>query len=375
MEDKLLQLIGRLANKLKGLKRKPEEDSFIKDLGSGFKHIIFHHWRILIVAVVVLSALFWMLFQVYQPLNTKGAEPIKISVQKGMSASEIAGLLKDNGLIRNRLLFEAYVLLSGDASHLKAGNYVFTGPIGTSRIAYALGKGLFVPNDITLTIFEGSNVWQIDDKLASLGLIREGDFAQKYLNKEGYLFPDTYRLQNDEFKNIGGAERVDELGIKMEANFTYQTPDILKNLDAKQQKEIIIIASILEKEVRSESDMHLVAGIIKKRLDKGMSLQVDATLAYGACLKKFNHDLNQKDCNVSDIGIIYELKTVSGYNTYLNKGLPAGPISNPGLKSIEAALHPKDSPYLYYLSTRDGTIIYSKTGAEHEANRARYLGR
>jgi len=119
----------------------------------------------------------------------------------------------------------------------------------------------------------------------------------------------------------------------------------------------------------------LVAGIIRNRLARKMPLQIDATVAYGACLRRFIVGNYKKDCDVSQIGVGAEIRIDSGYNSYMRLGLPVGPIANPGITAIQAVLNPQKSDYLYYLSTRDGSqMIFSKTAAEHAANRRKYLG-
>jgi UPF0755 protein len=134
-------------------------------------------------------------------------------------------------------------------------------------------------------------------------------------------------------------------------------------------------ASILEKEARREEDMRLVAGVIRNRLARKMPLALDATVAYGACLRKAVAVSFKKDCDVSQVGIGAEIHIDSRYNSYLRAGLPPGPIANPGIQAIQAVLNPQKSDYLYYLSTRDGSrLIFAKTAAEHAANRRKYLG-
>ena len=143
--------------------------------------------------------------------------------------------------------------------------------------------------------------------------------------------------------------------------------------------DTLIKASILEKEARKEKDMRLVAGVIENRLARGMLLQIDATVSYGACLRNFQFSIfsfqTLKYCDVSQIGVANEIKIDGPYNTYTRAGLPAGPIANPGITAIQAVLNPAKSDYLYYLSTRDGSrVIFSKTAAEHATNRHKHLG-
>ncbi|MDP3697075.1 MAG: endolytic transglycosylase MltG, partial [Candidatus Taylorbacteria bacterium] len=136
----------------------------------------------------------------------------------------------------------------------------------------------------------------------------------------------------------------------------------------------LIIASMLEKEVREPQDMALVAGIIYKRLELGMLLQIDAAVTYGACLERARNQSIYGFCDVSQIGVANFLDIDSPYNLYLRSGLPAGPISNPGEEAIKAALNPEKSDYLFYLSAKsDGRTIFSRTAAEHERNRVKYL--
>src|SRR3990167_9787031 len=212
-----------------------------------------------------------------------------------------------------------------------------------------------------VTIPEGLNSGEIAQVLGkNFNGLKNSDFQKN----EGYLFPDTYWFKEGE---TGG-----EIIKKMTDNFEVKTRGLVTEISVSKLHEAVIIASLLEKEVKTENDMRLVAGIIYKRLELGMPLQTDATVAYGACLSKW---LSQRICDVVQVNLIENIKIDSPYNTYTRKGLPVGPISNPGLKSINSALNPQTSDYLYYLSTRDGSqMIYSKTAGEHAGNRKKYLG-
>ena len=207
---------------------------------------------------------------------------------------------------------------------------------------------VFVPNDIQVTIPEGTNLADIEKVILSSGIVLTDGLLKNSLELEGYLFPDTYRFE----KSSSAADII--FRMKKE----------------HQDRDTVIIASMLEKEVQTEADMKIVAGIIAKRLKAGMALQLDATVAYGACLPIF---LRGEYCDVSEVNIVDNLKRDSAYNTYTRAGLPPGPISNPGLVALRAASNPQESPYWYYLSARDGTTIFSRTLEEHNRARARYL--
>jgi len=159
---------------------------------------------------------------------------------------------------------------------------------------------------------------------------------------EGYLFPDTYLF-------LPFAETEQIIGT-MTDNFKKKAGDV--------GKDIVIMASLIEKEVPDIGDRKIVSGILWKRLKLGMALQVDAVFPY----------ITGKQKVLSD-----DLKIDSPYNTYLHKGLPPGPISNPGLDAVEAAKNPQETSYLYYLSGKDGKTHFAKTFAEHLKNKEKYL--
>ena len=338
-------------------------------------------------AVVCVLAL---AFAVWFPTRLDQGQ-ITVRISKGSSLSRISSELRDNGVIRNRYLFMVYAAALGVDKNLKAGNYVFKDKTSLTEVLTKLSKGLSLPEDITTFIPEGYNIWEIDERLTELGFIKRSECAKIYISDEGQLFPDTYKINADNAifaEEIGavasiGRGVIDSLkkeavirtiGSKMIENHDKQTEELLKNLTPDKKKEITIIASMLEKEVRSEKDMAIVAGIIYKRLKMGMPLQIDATVSYGACLRNFKATENKINCDVSQIAVGKEIRIDSEYNTYTRKGLPVGPISNPGIKSIKAVLNPQESPYTFYLSNQAGQIIYSRTGWEHTANRAKYIG-
>lgn len=315
-----------------------------------------------IAIVFVASFIYFVLWPIPQ------AERKKVVIPEGSGLNQIASILKEEGFIKSKNVFIFYTLALGEDKNLKAGKYVFSGRINTNTIIKALSSGSSISDDLVVTIPEGFNIWQIDELLTKQGIISNGEISWPYYSLEGYLFPDTYRFEKD--------STAKDIKNKMLGNFNDKTSDLLKNLTPTEKENIIILASILEKEAKTEKDMRLVAGIINKRISIDMLIQVDATVGYGACLRDLFLSSNTRFyCDVTQVAIAREIKVDSPYNSYIRRGLPAGPISNPGVMAIKTAINPMASEYFYYLSTRLGDqIIYSKTDQEHLANRRKHLG-
>lgn len=330
-----------------------------------------------LLALVVVAA--WL---VYIPPGASDSPPREFVIQEGDGLSKVARLLAEENLVRSRYPFLLYAVAVGEEKGLQAGKYLLSENMSMAEVVRILSEGLAEHDDLVVTIPEGFNAWEIDQRLAETGLIKAGDFFAKAQALEGQLFPDTYRLKKNQESGVmnQGEELIKELLGKMRENFEEKA--------GKISREQLIVASMLEKEVQKQEDMALVAGIIYRRLELGMLLQIDASVAYGACLqqmqsdnaklKNFRKDLENEaflswGCDVTEVNLIKWIKIDGPYNTYMRSGLPVGPISNPGYKAINAALLPQSSDYLYYLSARDGQTVFSKTAGEHERNRAKYL--
>ena len=240
-----------------------------------------------------------------------------------------------------------------------------------------LSEGETLNDELTIKIIEGWRINEINEYLKESG-ITEGDEFSKYANNpistwssippkffddaplfanlEGFLFPDTYRI----FK---GARTID-IAKKMLDNFDSKLTDKMREDIDRQGKtvyEIVTMASVIEKEVRSQEDMKTVSGIFWNRIEVGQALESCATLSYILGVNKPQYSIE-------------DTKTDSPYNTYQNRGLPPGPISNPGLNAIKAAIYPEQTDYFYFLSTSDtGATVFSKTYDEHLRNKAKYL--
>lgn len=297
----------------------------------------------LIVAVILIGG--FLIYQgIYYPIEPGSDQTVIFLVKKGEGAKEISINLKEQGLIRYSSFFRVYALIEDKAEELKAGEYELSLSMNVVEIVNKLASGDRIKKMIT--IIEG---WTIED-IASYLEVEELDS-----DLEGYLFPDTYEISPE--------DGIEEIIEKMLDNFNKKMSLELIEEIASQGKtihEIVIMASLIEKEVRTFEDKKIVSGILWKRIEVGMPLQVDATITY--ITNRKSTEILQK-----------ELEIDSPYNTYKYKGLPFGPICNPGMESILAAVYPESSEYWFYLSTPEGETIFSKTLKEHSEAREKYL--
>lgn len=263
--------------------------------------------------------------------------------------------LKEKGIIRSVLLAQIFIGVYGDETRVPAGEYFFREGEWLPQVAKQLAKGDHQIPTIKITFPEGITSKEISEVLAEKLPSFDGKaFLALAEEKEGYLFPNTY-----EFFATVRAEKIVEM-LREEFNTQVETLRAELLSSGKNEREMVIMASILEGEVNTPEDRAIVSGILWKRIQKKMPLQVDATFVY--LLGKGSADLTLTDLSVE-----------SPYNTYRNIGLPPGPINNPGLEAMRAAITPKESPYLFYLSDNKGVIHYAKTFDEHKQNKAKYL--
>jgi len=322
-----------------------------------------------VIGSAVLLILFFICFIVFVPVNPSSHDTIVYAVKKGSSDSQIANDLQKLGLIRSGYFFRFYAILSFQHSILKAGQYNLSPKDSIYQIARKMAQGQVIKDEVV--ILEGWTLKGISNYLESKGVCGKdefitlaqndysGDFSflsdkPKKLSLEGYLFPDTYQISDD--------ETCQDVLTLMLANFDKKlTPDIRAAIK-KQKKsifDIVTMASMIEKEVRTIDDKKIVSGILWKRIAIGMPLQLDCTI---------NYITNGNSPSVS----IKNTKIDSPYNTYVYPGLPKGPISSPGMSSINAAIYPKKTNYWYWLS--DGVTHFSETLEQHNSAKATYLG-
>lgn len=322
--------------------------------------------------ILVFFAYFFTEHKIRTPLVSEKVETRIFEVKKGDSLGSIGRKLEDEKIISSGLLFKLYAKMENKENLLQAGKYFLSPDMSIADIVDKMAAGDVMFDTLKITVPEGFTLKDIDERIQSLEFenlkgkrladFKVKDFQEEYVfltgiereaSLEGFLFPDTY-----EFKKDASAEFIIS---NMLANF-----DKKFNMSMKQEAErkgktifnIVTMASILQQEVRTEEDMKIASGILWKRLDIGMPLQVDASVIYA---------LGRNDVTSDD------LKTDSPYNTYLYKGLPKGPISNPGEQALYAALYPTDSDYLYYISKKTGETVFSKTFSEHQKAINQYL--
>jgi len=295
---------------------------------------------------------------VFLPKDPFSKKEMFFYIEKGESSKDIALNLESQNLIWWGPFLRAYVLLTGVSGELQAGTYQFSPSMNLFSLVRKLAKGDIAREEIT--IIEGWNLKDIAWYFENKGMFQAEELFE--LNDdswqgglEGYLFPDTYLVSY-------GAS-LTEIIEQMRANFDKKTAPLQEEIEkqSKTLSEIITMASLIEKEVRTKEDKKIVSGIFWKRIKIGKPLESCASIAYIKGISQWIYSFE-------------DTRIESSYNTYLNYGLPVGPISNPGLESIEAALYPKESDYWYWLSTpEEGETIFSKTLTEHNAAKVKYL--
>lgn len=314
---------------------------------------------VLLIMVSAVSYFYRGLLPPAAPNETSEITPHVFEIKSGDGFWSISNRLSAKGLIRSRLVFELLSLITGSAMNLKPGLYKLSPAMSAPEILGYLIKG--GRTDVEVTIPEGSSVYEIDKILSDKGVIPKSSLIEFSSSTpiEGKLFPDTYRLFTD--------SSVNEIVDRLVKNFEFKALPIL-NREPTNMTQNLILASLVQKEVPDFEDEKIVAGILKKRLAAGIPLQVDATICY--LKKRFSLNFDKSCYPITDL----DLKFDSSYNTYLYKGLPPGPISNPGSQSIAAVIEAERSPYWFYLSDpKTRKTVFSKTLEEHARNRFLYL--
>lgn len=291
------------------------------------------------------------------------ARSVVIRPQTG--AFDIAHALKEAHVIRSRVAFLAVAVARGTQRRLLAGEYEFAPGLSLLEVVRRIEQGKGMVNQVTIP--EGFAARQIAELLHEKGLVDQTRFMallqdrqllQQYgiagPSLEGYLFPDTYRL-------VEGLREETIIGLMAQRFAEVFGPKERARAMAMKMSvtEVVTLASLIEREAKADEERPLISSVFHNRLRLGMPLQSDPTVLYG--LARFNGKITKAN-----------LRAPSPYNTYVHRGLPPGPIANPGRASMTAALYPASSGYLYFVSKNDGTHVFSNTLREHEAMVRRY---
>lgn len=331
---------------------------------------------IVTLAIFALGAGAYYVWSQLQPVYAENNNETKtITIPQGASSRQIGMILEENGLIRDAGIFSYYVRYKQLGSRLQAGDYRFSPGESIDSILQKMVQGETFVETFHFTIPEGYTVEQIADRLASQGLVNkevflkevnEGTFSYDFVNNipdrpemkyrlEGYLFPKTYQMK----KGASEHEIIDRMLAQFASEVKAEWQETWKQRNITLH-EAVTLASIIEREVRADQERAKVAGVYYNRLAKGMLLQADATI-------QFIFGKQKEVVTYADLEIDHP------YNTYLNPGLPPGPVASPGRAALEATAMPEKHNYLYYVTKKDGSgeHFFAETFAEHQRNIAK----
>lgn len=311
---------------------------------------------ILIIIIALGISSYFYYYSVSKHPFKKGIEEVRVVVNPGDSLYKVLDNLKEENKIRSLLIIKAYIKKNNLQTNIKPGNYIIKSDVNLNVFLTDLNEGLYNKDLIKITIPEGYDIEKIAQTLENKNVISKEEFISgvkqyvvpEYIKEkgnrkyalEGYLFPDTYMLAkemkaediiNIMFNRFNGA--LNELREKYK-------------IDNDKVDTIITVASMVEKEAEASSERGKVASVFYNRMKKGMRMQSCATVLYA--LGEHRDKLYDRD-----------LKVDSPYNTYIIDGFPPGPIASPGMASIEAALNPEDTNYLFFVSYNDGTHFFT----------------
>lgn len=294
-----------------------------------------------------------------QPVSSDNKELTRFVIPKGQSVMVVADRLVEGKFIKNSKLFQLVYRLSEDKYSIQAGSFELSQSMSLTEIMEVLSDGA---DDVWITFPEGIRREEIAESLSGYDLVSfdEEEFLLQTVGMEGKLFPDTYLVP----KEITTQALISLMSNTFEKKIATFADDIEESdysLD-----ELIVIASLLEREAKGLEQMKMVAGVIFKRLQMGMPLQVDATLQYAK-------GYNEQTGTWWSTPLAADKELDSRYNTYLNPGLPPAPICNPGFEALEATINPISSDYLYYIHDSAGQIHFGRTLQEHNLNINNYL--
>ena len=331
-------------------------NSITEDVGVAPKKRVLLKLVLAVLAFGLLLALLlvWRVISLNQPtLDFPVNQPIII--ESGTEVRGIAKLMADNDFVQSEFILYLTLILFHEPKEIKASTYIFEQPLTTREVAVRLTQGDFDSDLVRFTHFEGERATTLAKRASEkLPNFDSANFSLAAEPLEGRLFPETYFVPND-FD--------DEQLLKLLIDtFDAEIHKVQHLIDAHtlSLEEILILASIIEREANSTESKKMVSSVLQNRLEIDMPLQADASIEY--VLEKPLAELTPEDLEID-----------SPYNTYLYKGLPPTPIGNPGLEAIMAVLEPSESDYFYYITDEEGEFHFAKTYSEHLRNIDTYL--
>lgn len=321
---------------------------------------------VLAVGAGIVGSILWG--RLHEPHKGYAAAEQFVEIPNGASTSEIRRRLVEAGVVRDALVFRAAMLWTGRSRSLKAGEYRFSEPMSAAQVVEKIGRGDVFARRITfpegLTILDMAKIYESRGFGPAAGFVKAAgdassirDLDPKAPDLEGYLYPETYAIP----RGTPASKLIDLMLERFRAAYSedLQARARAQNLTSR---EVVTVASLVEKETAQEQERPLVAAVYRNRMKIGMGMQADPTVIY-ALQKAGRYDGNIKRG---------DLDFDSPYNTYKYAGLPPGPIAAPRRASLEAALAPADVPYIYFVSRNDGSHVFARTLAEHNANVRQY---
>jgi UPF0755 protein len=288
------------------------------------------------------------------PANPSDITEKSFSITKGSGVRQVANELKDQGLIKDPVIFFLMLRQQGLDGKIQAGEFLLSPSMNAGEIAAALQVAT---NDVRVTVPEGKRAEEVADILQQYLPNYDESWRAQLVAQEGYLFPDTYSFPKD--------ADIDLIVTAMTGNFEEKYASIPPGRNSNLQKaDIVKLASMVEREAKNDEDRPIVAAVMLNRINAGMSLDIDATVQYAiGTSAKWWPTLTDSARNIAPD---------SPYNTYTNQGLPPTPISNPGLAVLQAVINAPDTEYVFYITDQNGINRYGRTLEEHNANIERY---
>ncbi len=336
-------------------------DTILQQKGKKFKRVKKIRIKFLVGLFVIFvgaSIGLWFYCYAITPVEVPG-KTAAVWVRPGQTFFETLAQLKKARLIRSPKKFRWLAYLQGYERQIRAGEYELSSSMSPGKILNTLVHGRIVFHKVVVP--EGVTVSKIGELLDEAGLIQQevfyktattpglaSNFGLQVDSLEGYLFPETYYFP----KGVSAEQVINKMVDQFRAAFSQAWLERAKEIGLTVH-EVVTLASIVEKETAKSEERPLIAAVFLNRLKHNMRLESDPTVIYG--MKSFKGNITRKD-----------LKAPTPYNTYRIKGLPPGPIANPGKASIEAVLYPAKKPYLYFVSKNDGSHHFSRTFSEHQ---------